>query len=56
MTNQKKSELQEVNYKITMLSDRRKVILKEKEDIDAMLSALCEKRSELLTVGVKEGL
>jgi hypothetical protein len=49
MTNQKKSELQEINYKITMLSDRRRALMREKEDIDATLSLFCEERSELLS-------
>jgi hypothetical protein len=54
MTNQKKSELQGVNYKITMLSDRRKALMREKEDIDATLSFLLEERSQLIEGGYKQ--
>ena len=56
MTNQKKSELQNVQAKIAHLSDCRKDLLREVEDIDATLSLLCEKRAGLLSERVKDVL
>ena len=51
MTNQTKTELQNVQAKVAHLSDHRKELLREIEDVDATLSYLKQKRSQLSTEG-----
>lgn len=53
MTNyQNKRKQQQIKYQLTMLSDTRKSLKKELEQIEASISLLQEQRLELNTGGI----
>ena len=51
-----KREQQQINYKITMLSDTKERLKRELESIDTSISLLHKKRLELHTEGLNKEL